>query len=62
MRVPNTNEQDQGQGPMDEPKGQPEEPTDTPTTNEDERDEERLARERRVYAEKKTASLGPSRL
>ncbi len=47
---------------MDEPKGQPEEPTDTPTTNEDERDEERLARERRVYAEKKTASLGPSRL
>jgi hypothetical protein len=43
-------------------KGQPEEPTDIPSTNEDERDEERSARERRVYAEKKAASVGPSRL
>ena len=40
-------------------KGQAEEPTDIPTTNED---EERSARERRVYAEKKTASVGPSGL
>jgi hypothetical protein len=47
---------------MDEAKGQPEEPTYTPTTNEDERDKERSARERRVYAEKKTTSPGPSGL
>lgn len=47
---------------MDEAKGQPEEPTDTPSTNGDERDQECLARERRVYAEKKTVSLGPSGL
>ena len=41
-------------------KGQAEEPTDTPSTNEDERNEERSARERLVYAEKKAASVGPS--
>jgi hypothetical protein len=61
-RVPNSKERDEGQAPMDEAKGQPEEPTDAPSTNEDERDKERLARERRVYAEKKTASPGPSGL
>jgi hypothetical protein len=44
---------------MDVAKGQPEEPTEVPSTNED---EERSARERRVYAEKKAASVGPSRL
>jgi hypothetical protein len=60
--VPNRKERDEGQGSMDEAKGQPEEPTDAPSTNEDERDKERLARERRVYAEKKTTSLGPSGL
>ena len=38
-------------------KGQAEEPTDIPSTNED---EERSARERRVYADKKAASVGPS--
>jgi hypothetical protein len=48
---------------MNEAKGQPEEATDTtPNTNEDERDEGRSARERRVYAEKKAASIGPSGL
>jgi hypothetical protein len=58
--VANTKERDEGQGSMDvATKGQPEEPTDIPTTNED---EERSARERRVYAEKKTASVGPSGL
>ena len=58
--MPNTKERDEGQGPMDvATKGQPEEPTDIPTTNED---EERSARERRVYAEKKAASPGPSGL
>ena len=41
-------------------KGQAQEPTDTPSTNEDERNEERSARERLVYAEKKTTSVGPS--
>jgi hypothetical protein len=40
-------------------KGQAEEPTHIPITNED---EERLARERRVYAEKKAVSVGPSGL
>jgi hypothetical protein len=44
---------------MDVAKGQPEEPTDIPSTNED---EERSVRERRVYAEKKAASPGPSGL
>jgi hypothetical protein len=57
--VPNTKERDEGQGPMDVAKRQPEEPTDIPSTNED---EERSARERRVYAEKKAASPGPSGL
>jgi hypothetical protein len=47
---------------MDEAKGQTEEPTDTPSTNEDARDERRSARERRVYEEKKAASPGPSGL
>jgi hypothetical protein len=47
---------------MDEAKGQAEEPTYTPTTNEDEWAKERSARERRVYAEKKNASPGPSGL
>ena len=47
---------------MDVAKGQPEEPTDIPSTNEYKRDEERSARERRVYAEKKAASVGPSGL
>ena len=48
---------------MNEAKGQPEEASDTTSsTNEEERDEGRSARERRVYAEKKAASLGPSRL
>jgi hypothetical protein len=47
---------------MDEAKGQAEEPTYTPTTNEDERDKEGSARERRVYSEKKAASPGPSGL
>ena len=61
--MPNTKERDEGQGPMDvATKGQAEEPTDIPSTNEDERDEERSARERRVYAEKKAASVGPSGL
>jgi hypothetical protein len=57
--VPNTTERDEGQGPMNVAKGQPEEPTEVPSTNED---EERSARERRVYAEKKAASVGPSGL
>ena len=57
--MPNTKERDEGQGSMDEAKGQAEEPTDIPSTNED---EERSARERRVYAEKKAASVGPSGL
>ena len=61
--MPNTNERDEGQEPMDEAKGQTGEPTDTSTsTNEDERDKERSARERRAYAEKKSASVGPSGL
>ena len=61
--MPNTKERDEGQGPMDvATKGHPEEPIDIPSTNEDERDEERSARERRVYAEKKAASVGPSGL
>jgi hypothetical protein len=60
--VPNTKECDEGQGSRDEAKGQAEEPTYTPITNEDERDKERSARERRVYAEKKTAGPGPSGL
>jgi hypothetical protein len=47
---------------MHEAKRQPEEPTYTPSTNEDERDKEHSTRERRVYAEKKAASLGPSGL
>ena len=56
----NTKERDEGRVPMDvATKGQPEEPTDIPSTNED---EERSARERRVYAEKKAASVGPSGL
>jgi hypothetical protein len=58
--VTNTKERDEGQGSMDmATKGQAEEPTHIPITNED---EERLARERRVYAEKKAASVGPSGL
>jgi hypothetical protein len=62
-RVSNSNkERDEGQGSLDEAKGQAEEVKDTPSTNEDERDKERSARERRVYAEKKAASLGPSGL
>jgi hypothetical protein len=60
--VPNTKERDEGQGSMDVAKGQPKEPTDIPSTNEYKRDEERSARERRVYAEKKAASVGPSGL
>ena len=40
-------------------KGQAEEPADIPSTNED---GEHSARERRVYAEKKAASVGPSEL
>jgi hypothetical protein len=61
--MPNIKERDEGQRPMNEAKGQPEEASDTTSsTNEDERDEGRSARERRVYAEKKAASLGPSRL
>ena len=58
----NTTERDEGQGPMNVAKGQPEEPIDIPSTNEYKRDEERSARERRVYAEKKAASVGPSGL
>ena len=57
--MPNTKERDEGQGSMNVAKGQPEEPTDIPSTNED---EERSARERRVYAEKKATSVGPSGL
>ena len=58
--MPNTKERDEGQGPMDvATKGQPGESTDIPSTNED---EERSARERRVYADKKAASVGPSGL
>ena len=57
--MPNTKERDEGQGPMDVDKGQAEDPADIPSTN---KDEERLARERRVYAEKKAASVGPSGL
>jgi hypothetical protein len=61
--MPKSKERDKGQRPMNEAKGQPEEATDTtPRTNEDERDEGSSARERRVYAEKKAASLGPSGL
>ena len=61
--MPNSKERDEGRRPMNEAKGQPEEATDTtPNTNEDERDEGRSARERRVYAEKKAASIGPSGL
>ena len=56
--MPNTKERDEGQGPMNVAKGQPEEASDTTlSTNED---EERSARGRRVYAEKKAASVGPS--
>ena len=58
--MPNTKERDEGQGSMDvATKGQAEEPTDIPSTNED---GERSARERRIYAEKKAASVGPSGL
>ena len=56
----NTKERDEGRVPMDvATKGQAEEPTDIPSTNED---EERSARERRLYAEKKAASPGSSGL
>jgi hypothetical protein len=47
---------------MDRVKGGTEEAKDTPSTNEDERDEGRSARERRVHEEKKAASPGPSGL
>jgi hypothetical protein len=61
--MPNTKELDEGERPMNEAKGQPEEASDTTSsTNESERDEGRSARERRVYAEKKAASVGLSRL
>ena len=60
--MPNSQGRDEGQGQMDVAKGQAEEPTHITTTNEGERDKERSARERRVYAEKKAASVGPSGL
>jgi hypothetical protein len=60
--VPNSKERDEGQEPMDEAKGHVEEASDTPSSNEDARDEGRSARERRVYEEKKAASPGPSGL
>jgi hypothetical protein len=44
----------------DELKGQAEDPTDTPSSNEDERDEKRSARESIVYEEKKALNIGPS--
>jgi hypothetical protein len=60
--VPNSEERDEDQGPTDEAKGHVEEATDTPSSNEDERDEGRSVRRRRVYEEKKAASPGPSGL
>jgi hypothetical protein len=47
---------------VDRVKGGAEEAKDILSTNEDERDEERSARERRVHEEKKAASPGPSGL
>jgi hypothetical protein len=47
---------------MDRVKGGAEEIKDTPTTNENKRDEGRSARAKRVYEEKKAASPGPSSL
>jgi hypothetical protein len=44
----------------DELKGHAEDPTDTPSSNEDERDEKRSARESIVYEEKKALNIGPS--
>jgi hypothetical protein len=60
--VANSQHRDEGRGPMDRVKGGAEEIKDTPTTNENERDEGRSARARRVYEEKKAASPGPSSL
>ena len=62
VRVPNSQHQDEGRGPMDRVKGGAEEAKDILSTNEDERDEERSSRERRIHEEKKAASPGPSRL
>jgi len=45
---------------MDRVKGGVEEAKDTPSTNENERDEGRSVPERRVHEEKKAASPGPS--
>ncbi len=47
---------------MDRVKGGAEEVKDNLSTNEDERDEGRWARESRVHEEKKAASPGPSGL
>jgi hypothetical protein len=47
---------------MDRVKGGAEEATDNLSTSEDERDEGRSTRERRVHEEKKAASPGPSGL
>jgi hypothetical protein len=47
---------------MDRVKGGAEEAKDILSTNEDERDEERSSRERRIHEKKKAASPGPSRL
>jgi hypothetical protein len=60
--VPNSQHRDEGRGTMDRVKGGAEEAKDTTSTNEDERDEGRSARERRVHEEKKAATPGPSGL
>ena len=60
--MPNSQHRDEGPGPMDRVKGGAEEATDNLSTSEDERDEGRSTRERRVHEEKKAASPGPSGL
>jgi hypothetical protein len=62
VRVPTSQHRDEVQVPMDRVKGGAEEAKDILSANEDERDEERSARERRVHEEKKAASPGPSGL
>ena len=55
----NSGKRDEGLGSRDRAKGGAE-AKDAQTSSEDERDEGRSARERRVQEEKKAASLGPS--
>jgi hypothetical protein len=57
--VANSQDRDEGKGPMDKAKGGAEDVNDTPSNKEGEMDEGRSAQERRVYEEKKAASPGP---